>query len=253
MPKLHELLSTEGNLKSQAESCRADLQKTFQSKGHHFSKKIVTFKPLAEGAETKVESQLDLQTSVTKELAWIGEKLQKVINAGHAIDIGNTQAVADIVLDNGKTLLAGIPGTSLLRLERRITEIKELIKSIPTLDPAKGFELDIADGTGHYKAKDDTRPRTEKKFSYVVMVPATPEHPAQVKELMVDQPTGTLLTQEWSSLISVSDKGDMLDRVEELLRAVKRARSRANEIELTLNKGGVVKIGSTIWDFIVGA
>jgi hypothetical protein len=234
--KLHELLAVENDLRGQAEACRKDLTNTFEKKTHHFTKKVVTFKPKVEGEPDKVESQLALQTSVKAELVWISEKLGKAIDSGYAIDVANTEATADVVLDSGDTLLAKVPATALLRLEHRITEIRDLVKAIPTLDPAKGFQPDPTEGEGIYRARDDEKPRTEKKFEFIVMVQPTEKHPAQVKELMADRPIGTLLTQEWSSLITVAAKGDMLDRVEEVLRAVKRARSNANSVELTSGK-----------------
>ncbi len=249
MPKLHELLAVEGDLRSQAESCRADLKNTFEKKSHHFSKKLSTYKPIAEGAESKVESQLELQTTVAKELAWIGEKIAKAVDAGHQVDVANTTASADVVLDDGTILLKKVPATSLLRLEHRIVEIRELIHAIGTLDPASGFEPDPTEGSGIFKAKEQHSIRGEKQFSFVVMVPPTDKHPAQVKELMLDKPVGTLIKQEWSSLITVAAKGDMLDRVENLLRAVKKARARANEMELDVKQN---RIGSDVWKYVVG-
>lgn len=247
MAKLHELLAVESDLRGQAESCRKDLKNTFEKKAHHFTKKVVTFKPNAEGAEDKVESQLGLQTTVRKELDWIGEKLRKAIDAGHQIDVANTTAVSDVTLEDGTTILKGIPNTSLLRLEHRLTEIRDLIHGIGTLDPAKGFEPDPSEGTGIYKARDEEKTRGEKKFEFVVMVPPTDKHPAQVKELMLDKPIGVLITQEWSSLLTVADKGDMLDRVEELLRAVKKSRSRANELDIDVSKN---KIGEAVLNYV---
>jgi hypothetical protein len=250
MSKLHELLAVESDLRSQAESCRTDLKATFEKKGHHFQKKVVTFKSSKEGGTDKVEGQLELQTTVSKELAWIGEKITKALDAGHQIDVANTQAKADVVLDDGTALLKDVPATSLLRMEHRVVEIRDLLHTIPTLDPAKGFMLDTTEGEGIYKARDDARPRTEKQFDFIVMVPPTDKHPAQVKELMLDKPIGTLVTQEWSSLITVAQKGDMLDRVEELLRAVKKARARANELELDVRQN---KIGAAILKYVVGS
>lgn len=247
MTKLHELLAVEGDLRTQAESCRGDLKNTFEKKSHHFTKKVVTFKSNAEGMPDKVESQLELQTTVHKELAWIGEKLAKAIDVGHQIDTANTQATADVTLDDGTILLKSVPATSLLRLEHRVGEIRDLIHAIPTLDPAKGFQLAPTEGSGVFQARDEEKPRTEKKFDFVVMVPATKEHPAQVKELMRDVPTGRVLTQEWSTLITVADKGDMLDRVELLLRAIKKARAVANALEVDV-KGN--KIGDVVLDYV---
>lgn len=249
MSKLHEILAVESDLRNQAEVTRGDLKNTFEKKGHHFTKKVVTFKPNVEGMPDKVESQLSLQTTVRKELQWIGEKLTKAIDAGHQIDVANTLAAADVTLDNGTVLLKAVPSTSLLRMEHRIVEIRDLIQAIPTLDPAKGFTLDSSEGDGIFRARDDERPRTEKQFDFVVMVQPTDKHPAQVKELMLDKKIGTTVTQEWSSLITVAAKGDMLDRIEELLRAVKKARARANEYEVDVRQN---KIGESILRYVIG-
>ena len=247
MSKLHELLAVESDLRTQAETTRNDLKSTFEKKGHHFTKKVVTFKSSVEGTPDKVEGQLNLQTTVRKELAWIGEKLAKAMDTGHQIDVANTQATADVVLDDGTPILKGLPSTSLLRLEHRVIEVRDLIHAIPTLDPAKGFAADATEGDGIYRARDEEKPRTEKQFKFVVMVPPTDKHPAQVKELMADMPIGSVVTQEWSSLITVSDKGQMLDRVEELLRAIKKARARANEMEIDVRQN---KIGDSVLNFV---
>lgn len=247
MAKLHELLAVETLLRSQAETCRADLKNTFEKKTHHFEKKIVTFKPLADGAPDKVESQLALQTSVAAELQWIGEKIAKSIDAGHRIDVANVSAQADLILDDGTVLLQKVPATSLLRLEHRFLELRDLIQAIPTLDPAKGFLPDTAEATDGsvHRARDKESVRTEKKFEFVVMVAPTDKHAAQVKELMADRPIGTVVTQEWSSLITVASKADMLDRCEATLRAIKKARSRAADIEMDAK-------GNAIADTLLG-
>jgi len=249
MSKLHELLAVEGNLRGQAEATRKDLMGTFEKKRHHFSEILVTFKSSKEGVPDKVESQLGLQTTIRKELAWIGEKLQASIDAAYQIDVANTIAKADVVLEDGTVILKDVPATSLLQLEKRLKEIQEFIFSVPTLDPAKGFELDADKGAGIYRARDVEKPRTEKQFEYVVMVGATKEHPAQVKELMLDKPIGTILQQEWSSLITTAEKGDMLDRCEALTRAVKKARSRANEQEVDVK---TCKLAGKVLNYVFG-
>lgn len=247
MSKLHELLAVENNLRGQADETRKDLMNTFEKKKHHFSEVIVTFKSNREGVEDKVESQLGLQSTITKELDWISEKLTAAIDAAHQIDCANTIAKADVVLESGVVILKDVPATSLLQLEKRIKEIQGLVHSIPTLDPAKGFEPDSERGTGIYRARDVEKPRTEKQFEFIVMVPPTDKHPAQVKELMLDKPVGIILQQEWSSLITTAEKGDMLDRVESLLRAVKKARSRANEQDVDVKSN---RVGERILNYV---
>ena len=247
MAKLHELLAVESNLRTQADSCRVDLMNTFEKKTNHFKEVVVSFQPIEEGNPPTIESQLKLQTTVTRELDWIGEKIAKAINISHAIDIANTLAKADVVLDNGRVLLENVPATSLLQLEKRVREVHSLVQGIPTLDPSKNFQVDDSMGHGIYRARDDSRPRTKKSFSYIVMVPPTDRHPAQVKELMEDAVVGHTTSQEWSSLITVGEKASMLDRVEEILRAVKKARARANEVEVDVKEA---QIGWSILGYI---
>ena len=247
MSKLHELLAVEGDLRTQAESCRKDLQNTFEKKQHHFSKKLVVFKSKEEGVPDKVESQLALQSTVHRELDWISEKIAKALDAGHHIDCANTTAKADLVLEDGTVLLKSVPATSLLRLEHRVAEIRDLVHAIPTLDPAKGFEPCPDEGAGIFKAHDVSKTRTQKIQEHVIVVPATKEHPAQVAVVTKDVPVGQIEEKEWSSMITVAAKGDMLDRVEELLRAVKTARAKANEIDLDVKTN---KIGDRLLDYV---
>lgn len=251
MAKLHELLAVETSLRSQADTCRRDLKNTFDKKTHHFEKKLVTFKSNADNTPDKIETQLALQTTVVKELHWISDILVKSIDAGHRIDIANVSAKADLVLDDGTVLIKDVPATSLLRLEHRVLELRDLIHAIPTLDPAKGFEKDTTEASDGsvWKARDKESVRTEKQFSFVEMVKPTDKHPAQVKELMLDKPIGILLTQEWSGLITVAEKADMLDRCEGLLRAVKKARSRAADIEMDVKANA---IGNKLLSHVLG-
>ena len=64
---------------------------------------------------------------------------------------------------------------------------------------------------------------------------------------MQDKPTGSVITQEWSTVVTVAAKGDMLDRVEGLLRAVKKARAVANSLELDVKDN---KIGEAVLNFV---
>lgn len=249
MAKLHELLAVKDSLRNQAETCRADLKNTFEKKTNHFFKRIVTFKSLKEGEPDKVEDQLGLQTTVSKELAWIGEKVAKSIDVAFQIDVANTTASSDVVLDDGMVILTKVPSTALLQLQKRLDEIQDLVKNIPTLDPSKGFVPDADEGTGIYRARDLVRPRTQKQFDYIVMQAPTDKHPAQIKELNIDKLVGETLTQEWCSMITVAEKSAMIDRVEELTRAVKRAMASANEAEVNTKSA---RVGKRLLDYVFG-
>lgn len=250
MAKLHELLAAAKSITGQATHKRTELMATFDKRVHLFSKKLVTFKPVTEGIPDEIREQRDIQTSVKAELAWISKAIVKAIDAGFSIDVANTEATADIVLESGSTLATGIPATALLQLEHRIKELAELLKTVPTLDPAKGFKLDPDTGDGVYKAIEVNKVSTKKVEEFITVAAATKEHPAQVTKVTNDVKVGTILEQEWSSLITPSDKADLLDRCEDLLRAVVAARSRANDANVDQK---VTKIGDMLLGYVLGS
>lgn len=247
MAKLHELLAAEGTVKTQADKCRSDLINTFEKKRHLFGEKVVTFQPSTDGAEKVTEEQSDLQTTAKQELRWIAGIWTKALDAAFQIAESNMAARADVVLDSGVTLLTGVPATALLELEKRAAEIQALVTAIPTLDPAKGFKPDPDRGDGIYKAREVRKTRTKKIVRPLVKYEATKEHPAQVDMVPEDVPVGTILEQEWSGLLTPAEKADMLARAEEVRRALKMARSRANEAE-----AAKVAVAQGIFTYVLG-
>jgi hypothetical protein len=247
MAKLHELLAVDANLKGQAQKCRTELQSTLEKKRHLFAQKLVTFTPLAEGAQAETREQSDIQTTVKKEVEWLSNIIKKAVDASYAIDIANTTAKADVVLEEGTTLLKDVPATALLQLEKRVKEISEFIHTIPTLDPAKGFEQDPDREAGIYKAREVLKSSTQKVQEPLTLSPATKEHPAQVQLVTKDVKVGTIQELEWSSLITPALKADLLERSEALFRAITQARSRANDIEVDAKAN---RIGKKLLDYV---
>lgn len=248
MAKLHELLATETSLKGQSQKAMTDISNTFSSKRHLFEEKLVTFQSNVEGEPVRVEGQSSLQSTVGTELDWLSGFLNKSLDAGYAISEANTMARADVVLEDGSVILKAIPATALLDLEKRLSEIQAVAKQIPTLDPAKGFKVDPSRPGKVYVANEVSKTRTKKITKPLTMYEATKEHPAQVQLVSEDVPVGTIVEREWSGLITPAEKSSILDRIEQLKRAVKQARSRANEQSVN----GIAKIGSTITGFIFG-
>lgn len=245
--KLHELLAIESNLEGQANKCRTDLANTFEKKRHHFEEKRVMFFSNEEDTPPVVESQSDIQTTVRKELDWVQTHLTKLFDASYRVSEANQRASADVVLEDGsEPILTGVPATTLLELEKRLVDVKNLVAVTPTLDPAKGFTDDDQRGEGYYKAREVTKTRTKKTKRAIVLYNATPEHPAQTALVDEDVPVGKIQEQEWSSMLTVSEKAEMLERAEALIRAVRRARSKANEVEVNTS----IKLGSVLLGYI---
>lgn len=246
MSKLHELLAVESNLENQAAKCRSDLVSTFEKKRHLFEEKRVTFTPAGEGTQPITETQSDIQSNVDKELKWIQSHLVKALDASYQVAEANTQARADVVLeDDAQTvLLTGVPATALLELEKRVAEIAALIAAVPTLDPAKGFTKD--ESRNLYKAREVNKSRTRKEKKVFIKYEATKEHPAQTELLDQDVVIGAIQEQEWSGLITPAEKAELINRVEIVARAVRRARSRANDVEINSQ----AKIGAKLLGYI---
>lgn len=251
MPKMHELLATFEDQKGQATKTRTDLMATFTNKSHLFRKKTVTFRSNQENVAPVTEAQSDIQTTLHKELDWVGNFLAKAMDVGYQIDIGNTQAKADIVVEDahGKPVLEvkGVPATSLLQLEKNLVQVRELALTIPTLDPAQGFSADTSSGKGIWKAREVVKDRTKKDKKVLTLAQATEKHPAQVQVYDVDVTVGTTLEQEWSSATTPALKAEVLNRCDVLIQAVKKARSRANSIDLDVAAN---KIGKQLLDHV---
>lgn len=246
MSKLHELLAVEGQLKGQAQVTRTELAGTFKNKRHLFEKKVVTFLSSDEGSTAVTETQSDLQSTIPDELKWIAGIWTKALDVSYNVAEANMSARADVVMEDGTVILKGVPATALLELEKRAGEIQELVSSIPTLDPAKGFSLDTDQGKSIYKAREVTKTRTKKSPRVITLATATVEHPAQAQLINEDVPVGTVTEREWSSLITPAQKGDMLERAEALRRAIKQARQRANDFQL--EKMG--NCGDVVFNFV---
>ncbi len=256
MAKLHELLAVKNNLNGQATKASTDLKATFKDKRHLFASKfkdkrhlfaskLVTFNPFDETEGVKTEEQSDIQTSVSSELKWLSNIVSKAIDNNFSIDSFNTLANADLEVD-GNVLLKNVPATALLSLEDYINNFKEVVATIPTLDPAKGFTEDSDKGKGIYKARETETTRTKKVKKVLVMSPATEQHPAQTAVYDADEAVGKIRTQEWSSMITPARKSELLDKCDTLLRAIKVARAKANDFD-----GNTSKVGNTILNFIL--
>lgn len=62
-----------------------------------------------------------------------------------------------------------------------------------------------------------------------------------------DLPIGVIRETEWSGMITPAEKSLLLGRVDEMLRAVKQARARANQVDTD----NTARIGRRIMDFLL--
>lgn len=252
-PLLHEILAVEQEVKSHAESARAQVIDTFRTKQSHFTGIRRTFRPFSvdegsgeEGGE-RLEAETMLAKTVHEELTTMLREVGKAIDLGLQLDEANTRAKADIII-KGEVLVADVPATFLLQLERRLKELRAVFKEAPTYDPVRVWNVDpTADKKHVLRAEPVVTIRKRKARKYNVMYEATAEHPAQVDVFEIDEPVGEIRSHEWTGMLSTGKKAALLEQLEELLNAVKQARSRANAVTVDSTR----TIAKTLTDFLL--
>lgn len=231
MGKLHELLAVEPDLKGAAEKILAETVNTFTKKEGHFKSQVRVYEPTDDEGQKLPDERTEMVTTVMDKLAWTWKKVGKYLDAVAQKETANTQASAVVEL-NGEKLFGGkpLPATLLLALEGRLRQIREAYNAIPTLEPGERWIWDAQ--TRSYAADPKESFKTKKVRKNHVKAEATDKHPAQVEVYHEDVIVGIWTTKKWSGALTPAEKADVLERVDELVRAVKQARQRANSHEV---------------------
>ncbi len=244
MGKQHELLAVEKNIKNESLRRFKEGINTFQKKSNHFRGHIKRFDSIDPDVLMEVIEDVPIVSTVDEKLSFIFEA---AIDAADIIiqkEATNQLAKASIVID-GEVIAKDIPATTLLGLESSLLEWKKCLHTIPTLDPAVPWKHD--DVKGCYVSTMGAKTVKEKSTEWQIVAPATKEHKSQVKEIVKSTETGTLSGEAHSSMYTVAKKSEILDRLDNLLNAVKQARSRANDTEVV-----DINIGHNLTKFIFG-
>lgn len=243
MGKLHEVLAVEASLKTTAEKVTKEAVKTFSDRHDHFVESHRAYQPKDdEGTKFPPESK-PMVTTVPDKLNYVQAHFENMLDAVYQKEFANTEAKADILV--GETIIAkDVPATFLLTLEKELNNLRKIYEKMPTLDPGKVWKKDTTKDNV-YVADPVKTNKTEKTMMSHVAYEATKDHPAQVQVYNKDIVVGEWTNKEWSGCVSVSDKSKYLGKIDELHRAVKKARMRANEVEVKN-----LKIGKKFFDFI---
>ena len=231
MTKLHEILAVEGSLEKAAMKLIAESKKTFQKESlfKGLAKTLEMFSE--EDKKSETSEYQELTTTVDENLDWIIPPIAKWFDTVLIKEKTNQKAEAQIVLE-GKVVSPALPATFLLGMETKLGRIRELYEQIPTLPPGVAWVPDELSRPGVYKSKHDAvQLKTKKDIDFRVVVKATPEHPAQVKEVPITKDVGRFVSVNYNGMMTPKDKAERLARIDKLLHAVKKARMRANNIE----------------------
>jgi hypothetical protein len=189
-----------------------------------------TYEP-EEGHLPQPPKQQRVQLNVEELLAEARVKLGRYFDVTASKDwgnIGENGARADVRL-NGNVILADVPATFLLFLEKRLTELAASISKIPTQSLAEDWVRSTQPGI--WRTEQEKRPSTTKATSWEQIVAPTQYHPADVREVSRDVKAGEWVTVKYTSAPTAAWKQAILDRIAALREAVQSAIYDANKIE----------------------
>lgn len=232
MTKLHELLAVDSDLSGRAQRIMDEAKDTFTNKQDRFTgfyKSLRMFDDSREGENTDESKQV--VTTVGEKLSHVRTMVGKHYDALLQKEMANTQAKSDIILD-GEVIANDVPATFLLAMETRLKGLRQVVEFIPTLRP--GFNWTERDdlGAGIFAANAPVSFKTEKFTDSRVLYEATKEHPAQIDTWNADRSIGRIEMEHLSGMITSAEKSRILTNVDNMIGAIKKARQRANTVEV---------------------
>lgn len=246
MPVLHELLAVESDAAGYAEKVYEEAATTFTKKPDHFKGNSTSVIYLSDDRQNEnISESKEIVSTVQAKLDYVNKGLARLWDVYLQRDLTNTTAFADLVID-GVVLAPKVPGIFLLMMEKRLSQYRNLLQVIPTLEPAIAWHEDPTRGEGIFKSPVRTTMKTEKVLEHKILVAATDKHPAQVEKWTADVNVARSETTHFSGMWSVAHKSEVLGRLDKLLEAVKTARMRANLVEVV-----PAKIGSAMLDYVM--
>lgn len=247
MSKLHELLAVMGDTASAAHAILSETENTFLKKPDHFKgqTRSVTFFDESRAGENVSETK-ELVTTIYDKLDHTLGVVGRHYDALLQQESANQEATADLVV-NGKTIATNLPATFLLGMETRLKSLREVLLKTPTLEPAIKWTQDEATGANVFISDPQYNFRTEKEIRHKVLYDATDKHPAQIQQWTEDKPVARIETVHRSGMISPAAKSRMISRLDMMISAVKKARQRANLVEVPDRR-----IAQEMFDFLLG-
>ena len=219
---------------------------------HHQSTKaplyagqVRTYEPREDDGERRHPESQQVQLKATEVIEQFASELANMWNLAATRDHGNTLARADVVVD-GQVILADVPATFLLFLEKQLNDWRTIVVKLPTLATDQTWEYD--ETTGLHRTEPVKSASTKKLLRNHVLAKATDKHPEQVKTYEEDVPVGDWTTTKLSGALTVPHQRALVERLDALADAVKTARERANLVEVD-----DVKVAGKLFTYLLGA
>lgn len=254
--KLFEILAVEGDAQGRAVKLTSETLQVFKNKENLFKGKGRTLSlfekdPTKEVELTALEAKdttyTQVESTVPDSMNYLGCILGDYWDVMYQKEATNQTAKADIEVD-GVKLLTDVPVTFLLCMENRLKDLRPVLEAIPTLAPGIDWKVDKDYRLEHvYKTPESFDVKTKEDTEYRHVFEPTDKQPGQYVPVKSQFNIGKYVTTDWSGLISPAQKARLLENFDKIVKAVKEARQRANNID-AIN----VKVGDTLIGALLG-
>lgn len=248
MAQLHELLAAEKTVTNSRDAMAKDTLNKFEKGENFFTGFTKTLKLMGDNPnnvdlEKAARQDKTLPTTVVTTLDYFLKYWAKAEDVLASKNKTNTHALADIEF-RGDTIAYSVPVDELMGLEVRLGELRKLAMQIPTLDASKEWKVDHnAAQIGTWQAVHQVMTtKTEKQMTAVVLYPHSDKHPAQVEKVVSDAVIGTFTQDNVSGATTAIQKAQVIATLDELITAVKQARTRANSVTAVSENIGQVLV-----------
>lgn len=224
MPKMSQVLGIERATRIRVHRGVSDLFLQLK-RPDLFSGLNRTYTPLDELGERLPAETKRVQNRVVDVLLDLRRLQAEWFDAVATKEWGNTQARADIKVGE-EVVLADVPVGFLLFLQKRLDDLLDFLRNVPTLDPSEEWEQDRANG--HYRSDTVITYKMKKVPRSHVLVEATEHHPAQAETYFEDVSVGEWRRTLLSGALPAPQVEDLIRRTTQLRDAVIVAREQAN-------------------------
>ena len=245
MGKLNQIIAVEKSVKSQAHGKFSDLYKIIQ-KEDLFNGMVKTYAKKDDSGDDLPQEKKKVQFTVTEMLRKAQLSVDELLTVTARKDWTNCTAKGSVTVD-GKVIIKDAPISFLLFLEKTLTEVRTFVIALPTLDNTEVWTKDT--NSGMYVSAPITTHRTHKAQMPIVLYDATAEHPAQTQLITKDILVGHWQQIKQSGAVPATEKDQLVERVDKILRATKEAREEAN----TQDEVKIPDIGESVFGYIFGA
>ena len=241
--KLHEIVAIRKGIKSRTYSVLTDLH-NFLKKPEPFNGLTKTFKPVAEDGEVYPSEDKKVTATTHDTLRRVRQVRSEFFDIEATLCYGNQQAMADVVVD-GRVIIEAAPATLLLALEKEVNDLYTFAESLPTLDVTKSWSKDP--NSHLFRSDTEITHKGKKVQKAIVLYPHTENHPAQTQMVSEDVIEGFWHKTFLSGAMPLPEKEALLERIDKMRQAIKRARARANDSIVER-----AEIGDAIFSYLLG-